>query len=58
MQAKWDLEYSVQEIEMQLSGYKFTEKVKSILQPTDEMLLLQRRLIKTILPSQRRLSKK
>jgi len=34
---------------MQLSGYKFTEKVKNILQPTDEMLLLQRRLVKTIL---------
>jgi hypothetical protein len=30
-QAKWDLEHPVQEIEMQLSGLKFSEEVKSSL---------------------------
>jgi hypothetical protein len=48
-QAKWDLEYPIQEIEMQLSGHKFTEEVKSMLQITDDMLQPQRRLVETVL---------
>jgi hypothetical protein len=48
-QAKWDLEHPVREIEMQLSGFKFTEEVKSILQVTNEMPPPQRRLVETVL---------
>jgi hypothetical protein len=48
-QAKWDLKHPVQEIEMQLSGLKFSEAVKSSLQLTDDMPLLQRRLVEAVL---------
>ena len=35
--AKWELEYPVQEIEMQLSGLKFCKDVKSTLELSDDM---------------------
>jgi hypothetical protein len=48
-QAKWDIEHPVQEIEMQLSGLKFTEEVKSTLELTDKMPPPQKCLVERIL---------
>ncbi|KAH8587509.1 hypothetical protein B0O99DRAFT_656371 [Bisporella sp. PMI_857] len=49
VQSKWDLEHPVQEIELQLSGFKFTEDVKATLDLSDEMPPIQRRLVETVM---------
>jgi hypothetical protein len=47
--AKGELEFPVQEIEMQLSGFKFTEAVKSTLDISDDMPPPQKRLVETVM---------
>ncbi|KAH8586142.1 hypothetical protein B0O99DRAFT_665868 [Bisporella sp. PMI_857] len=49
IQSKWDLEHPVKEIELQLSGFKLTENVKATLDLSDEMPLIQRRLVETVM---------
>jgi hypothetical protein len=49
VQGKWDEEHPVQEIELQLSGLKFTEDVKTTLDLSDEMPPAQRRLVETVI---------
>ena len=49
MQGTWDLEHPVREIELQLSGLKFNEDVKTILDLSGEMPPAQRRLVETVI---------
>lgn len=49
MQGTWDLEHPIREIELQLSGLKFTEDVKTTLDLSDEMPPAQRRLVETVM---------
>lgn len=44
-----DVENSVREIELQLSGFKFDQDVKASLDLADDMPLTQRRLVETII---------
>jgi hypothetical protein len=44
---EWDLERSVRDIELQLSGLKFDQNVKSTLDLANDMPLPQRRLVET-----------
>jgi Protein of unknown function (DUF3435) len=49
VQGQWDLEHPVKEIELQLSGLKFSQDVKTTLELADDMPPIQRRLVETIL---------
>lgn len=49
VQAHWDLENPVNEIELQLSGLKFSEEVKCTLDLEDDMPPIQKRLVETIM---------
>ena len=49
VQARWDLEHPVDEIERQLSGLKLSQDVKTTLDQNDEMPPLQKRLAETVM---------
>jgi hypothetical protein len=49
IQGKWDLENLVNEVELQLSGLKFDQEVKTNLDLADDMPLIQTRLVETIM---------
>jgi hypothetical protein len=49
LQDRWDLEHPVDEIERQLSGLKLSQDVKTTLDENDEMPLIQKRLVETII---------
>jgi hypothetical protein len=46
---EWDVENPVREIELQLSGFKFDQNVKTSLDVADDMPPTQRRLVETII---------
>ena len=45
----WGVENPVREIELQFSGFKFDQDVKTSLDLADDMPVIQRRLVKTII---------
>jgi hypothetical protein len=49
LREEWDVENPVREIELQLSGFKFDQNVKTSLDLADGMPLTQRRLVETII---------
>jgi hypothetical protein len=49
LREEWDVENPVREIELQLSGFKFDQDVKTSLDLADDMPLTQRRLVETII---------
>ncbi|KAH8663686.1 hypothetical protein BGZ60DRAFT_565713 [Tricladium varicosporioides] len=49
LQAQWDLQHPVDEIERQLSGLKLSQDVKTTLNQNDEMPPIQKRLVETIM---------
>jgi hypothetical protein len=49
LREEWDMENPVREIELQLSGFKFDQDVKTSLDVADDMPLTQRRLVETII---------
>jgi hypothetical protein len=49
LQKTWDLEHLVNEVELQLSGLKFDQDVKTTLDLADNMPPVQRRLAKTMM---------
>jgi len=49
VQDRWDLEHPVNEIELQLSGLKFNQEVKTTLDLDEDMPPIQKRLVETIM---------
>jgi len=49
VQDRWDLEHPVNEIELQLSGLKFNQDVKTILDLDDDMPPIQKCLVETMM---------
>ncbi|KAI9768522.1 MAG: hypothetical protein M1839_004011 [Geoglossum umbratile] len=49
VQERWDQEHPVNEVELQLPGHKFSKDVKTILELSDEMLPIQKRLVGAIM---------
>jgi hypothetical protein len=49
VQDRWDLEHPVNEIELQLSGLKFNQDVKTTLDLADDMPPIQKRLVETMI---------
>lgn len=49
----FDVSYSVGDIELQLSGLKFDENVKTTLDLADDMPQHQRRLVETVITTTR-----
>jgi Protein of unknown function (DUF3435) len=49
LQKKWDLEHPVNEVELQLSGLKFNQDVKTTLDLADDMPPTQKRLVETMM---------
>lgn len=49
VQERWDQEHPVNEVELQLSGHKFSKDVKTTLELSDEMPPIQKRLVETIM---------
>lgn len=58
MKSKWDLKNSVNKIELQLAELKFNQKVKTDLISVNDMFLIQKHLIKTIMTLLRKILKK
>jgi hypothetical protein len=49
VQCSWDIEHPIREIELQLSGTKFSEELKTTLDTSDNMAPAQRRLVETVM---------
>jgi hypothetical protein len=49
IQRTWDLEHPVNEVEMQLSGLKFSEDVKTTLKLADNMPAIQKHMVESIM---------
>jgi hypothetical protein len=49
LQKTWDLEHQVNEVELQLSGFKFDQEVKTTLDLADDMPPALRRLVETMM---------
>jgi uncharacterized protein DUF3435 len=49
IQQRWDLEHPVNEVEMQLSGLKFSEEVKTTLTLADDMPTIQKHMVESMM---------
>jgi hypothetical protein len=49
IQKSWDLEYPVNEVEMQLSGLKFSKEVKTTLILADDMPTIQKHMVESMM---------